>query len=141
MADQVGDNVDEINGRGADLFGSFAEATCASLVLSAASDLHIDFCALMYPIFSRFEPNRYYQGLFYMMRRLCMALFPVNFMNEKETQIEGVDADHRCTCCSVYPLAVANGHGKLHKCNVFSVIVAHPGRKLVFLETFHVDSV
>jgi len=77
-ADQVGDNVDEINGRGADLFGSFAEATCASLVLSAASDLHIDFCALMYPIFSRFEPNRYYQGLFYMMRRLCMALFPVN---------------------------------------------------------------
>ena len=87
MADQVGDNVDEINGRGADLFGSFAEATCASLVLSAASDLHIDFCALMYPIFSRFEPNRYYQGLFYMMRRLCMALFPVNFMNEKETQI------------------------------------------------------
>lgn len=33
IADNVGDNVGDIAGMGADLFGSFAEATCAALVL------------------------------------------------------------------------------------------------------------
>jgi len=33
VADNVGDNVGDIAGMGSDLFGSFAEATCASLVL------------------------------------------------------------------------------------------------------------
>ena len=32
IADNVGDNVGDIAGMGSDLFGSFAEATCASLV-------------------------------------------------------------------------------------------------------------
>jgi len=51
IADNVGDNVGDIAGMGADLFGSFAEATCAALVLAAASpDLHTEFCALMYPV-------------------------------------------------------------------------------------------
>jgi inorganic pyrophosphatase len=35
----VGDNVGDIAGMGADLFGSFAEATCAALVVSAVSSL------------------------------------------------------------------------------------------------------
>lgn len=34
IADNVGDNVGDIAGMGADLFGSFAEATCAALVIS-----------------------------------------------------------------------------------------------------------
>ena len=37
IADNVGDNVGDIAGMGSDLFGSFAEATCACLVISASS--------------------------------------------------------------------------------------------------------
>merc|ERR1719394_2279443 len=37
VADNVGDNVGDIAGMGADLFGSFAESTCAALVLAASS--------------------------------------------------------------------------------------------------------
>lgn len=39
IADNVGDNVGDIAGMGADLFGSFAEATCAALVIWTSSDL------------------------------------------------------------------------------------------------------
>lgn len=37
IADNVGDNVGDIAGMGADLFGSFAESTCAALVVSSVS--------------------------------------------------------------------------------------------------------
>lgn len=37
IADNVGDNVGDIAGMGADLFGSFAESTCAALVIAAAT--------------------------------------------------------------------------------------------------------
>jgi Na+/H+-translocating membrane pyrophosphatase len=37
IADNVGDNVGDIAGMGSDLFGSFAEATCATLVLITSS--------------------------------------------------------------------------------------------------------
>jgi len=51
IADNVGDNVGDIAGMGADLFGSFAEATCAALVLAASSpDLRDSWCGLMYPL-------------------------------------------------------------------------------------------
>merc|ERR1740117_464495 len=51
IADNVGDNVGDIAGMGADLFGSFAEATCASFVLVAASaDLKGSWCSIMYPM-------------------------------------------------------------------------------------------
>jgi len=51
IADNVGDNVGDIAGMGADLFGSFAEATCAALVLAASSpDLRDSWCGLMYPV-------------------------------------------------------------------------------------------
>lgn len=35
IADNVGDNVGDIAGMGSDLFGSFAESTCAALVIIA----------------------------------------------------------------------------------------------------------
>merc|ERR1719391_442578 len=35
IADNVGDNVGDIAGMGADLFGSFAEASCAAMVIAA----------------------------------------------------------------------------------------------------------
>ena len=37
IADNVGDNVGDIAGMGSDLFGSFAESTCACLVLIASN--------------------------------------------------------------------------------------------------------
>ena len=52
IADNVGDNVGDIAGMGADLFGSFAESTCAALVVSAVSSLgktH-DWPAMMFPL-------------------------------------------------------------------------------------------
>merc|ERR550532_821111 len=51
IADNVGDNVGDIAGMGADLFGSFAESTCAALVLAASSpDLQKSWSSLMYPV-------------------------------------------------------------------------------------------
>jgi H+-translocating diphosphatase len=56
IADNVGDNVGDVAGMSADLFGSFAESTCAALVLSSTSLIGSgDSCAyhisnLMYPI-------------------------------------------------------------------------------------------
>ena len=35
IADNVGDNVGDVAGMSADLFGSFAESTCAALVISS----------------------------------------------------------------------------------------------------------
>merc|ERR1712151_1284533 len=47
IADNVGDNVGDIAGMGADLFGSFAEASCAALVLAALTEaLRVHWCAL-----------------------------------------------------------------------------------------------
>jgi len=37
IADNVGDNVGDVAGMGADLFGSFAEASCAAMAISATS--------------------------------------------------------------------------------------------------------
>jgi inorganic pyrophosphatase len=37
IADNVGDNVGDIAGMGSDLFGSFAESTCAAIVIASSS--------------------------------------------------------------------------------------------------------
>jgi K(+)-stimulated pyrophosphate-energized sodium pump len=51
IADNVGDNVGDIAGMGADLFGSCAEATCAALVIGVASAVIADNPnAMYYPI-------------------------------------------------------------------------------------------
>jgi len=51
IANNVGDNVGDIAGMGADLFGSFAEVACAAMVLVASSDaLQNSWKALMYPV-------------------------------------------------------------------------------------------
>jgi len=51
IADNVGDNVGDIAGMGADLFGSFAESTCAALVLAASTKaLAGNVKSMMYPI-------------------------------------------------------------------------------------------
>lgn len=50
IADNVGDNVGDIAGMGADLFGSFAEATCACLVISGSSHELITQAGYYYPL-------------------------------------------------------------------------------------------
>jgi len=50
IADNVGDNVGDIAGMGSDLFGSFAEATCACLVISSTSNELVSNHALYYPL-------------------------------------------------------------------------------------------
>jgi inorganic pyrophosphatase len=52
IADNVGDNVGDIAGMGADLFGSFAESTCAALVVSSVSALGAQhsWVSMCYPL-------------------------------------------------------------------------------------------
>jgi len=50
IADNVGDNVGDVAGMGADLFGSFAEASCAALVVGAPSLYLNGWGALMFPL-------------------------------------------------------------------------------------------
>ena len=50
IADNVGDNVGDIAGMGSDLFGSFAEASCACLVVSATSPEMVQDSAFYYPL-------------------------------------------------------------------------------------------
>lgn len=52
IADCIGDNVGDIAGMGSDLFGSFAESTCAALVIASqsASCLSSSWTPLMYPL-------------------------------------------------------------------------------------------
>lgn len=52
IADNVGDNVGDIAGMGSDLFGSFAESSCAALVVASISSFGTthDFTAMCYPL-------------------------------------------------------------------------------------------
>jgi len=52
IADNVGDNVGDVAGMGSDLFGSFAEASCAALVISASSPelVSVGVGAFMFPL-------------------------------------------------------------------------------------------
>lgn len=51
IADNVGDNVGDIAGMGSDLFGSFAESTCAALVVCSTSpSFYLHSSAIYYPI-------------------------------------------------------------------------------------------
>lgn len=51
IADNVGDNVGDIAGMGADLFGSFAESTCAVMVIASVSpELRTSWPAMCFPM-------------------------------------------------------------------------------------------
>lgn len=50
IADNVGDNVGDVAGMGSDLFGSFAESTCAALVVSGTSSALIEQANYYYPL-------------------------------------------------------------------------------------------
>ncbi|KAG9141081.1 hypothetical protein Leryth_001582, partial [Lithospermum erythrorhizon] len=52
IADNVGDNVGDIAGMGSDLFGSYAESSCAALIVASISSFGInhEFSAMCYPL-------------------------------------------------------------------------------------------
>jgi len=50
IADNVGDNVGDVAGMGSDLFGSFAESTCAALVLGTSIGTTAGWDAMVFPI-------------------------------------------------------------------------------------------
>merc|ERR1719472_41833 len=50
IADNVGDNVGDVAGMGSDLFGSFAEATCAALVIGRSVGVEGGWDAMMFPV-------------------------------------------------------------------------------------------
>ena len=52
IADNVGDNVGDIAGMGSDLFGSYAESSCAALFVASISSFGAshDFTAMAYPL-------------------------------------------------------------------------------------------
>ncbi|CAI9293403.1 unnamed protein product [Lactuca saligna] len=52
IADNVGDNVGDIAGMGSDLFGSYAESSCAALVVASISSFgnNHEFTSMMYPL-------------------------------------------------------------------------------------------
>lgn len=52
IADNVGDNVGDIAGMGSDLFGSYAESSCAALFVASISSFGVshDYAAMSYPL-------------------------------------------------------------------------------------------
>lgn len=87
IADNVGDNVGDIAGMGADLFGSFAESTCAALVLAASSeDLRSSWCSQMYPLL--ISSSGIVVGLITLIvRNVC---YKVRSMPDVEKALKGV---------------------------------------------------
>ena len=50
IADNVGDNVGDVAGMGSDLFGSFAESTCAALVIGTSIGVSGGWDAMVFPV-------------------------------------------------------------------------------------------
>merc|ERR1712176_1679158 len=87
IADNVGDNVGDIAGMGADLFGSFAEASCAALVLAASTPhLAARWSAMMYPVL--ISSVGIVVGILTLM--VCGIFFPVKEMPDVEKALKGI---------------------------------------------------
>jgi len=87
IADNVGDNVGDIAGMGADLFGSFAESSCAALVLAASTDaLKDSWCAMMYPVL--ISSTGIIVGILTLI--ICGLFYSVREMPDVEKALKGV---------------------------------------------------
>merc|ERR1719329_56713 len=87
IADNVGDNVGDIAGMGADLFGSFAEATCAALVLaSSAPALASSWTSVMYPVL--ISSCGIVVGILTLI--VCGCFYPVKELPDVEKALKGV---------------------------------------------------
>jgi inorganic pyrophosphatase len=87
IADNVGDNVGDIAGMGADLFGSFAESTCAALVLaSSCPALAASWTSLMYPVL--ISSIGIVVGVLTLL--VCGVFYPVKELPDVEKALKGV---------------------------------------------------
>jgi len=87
IADNVGDNVGDIAGMGADLFGSFAEATCAALVLASSSPaLAASWTSVMYPVL--ISSVGIVVGIITLI--VCGIFYPVKELPDVEKALKGV---------------------------------------------------
>merc|ERR1719162_1802554 len=92
IADNVGDNVGDVAGMGADLFGSFAEATCAALVVGASSasfgekGIAGNYSAMMFPVLISST------GILVGIVTLCLVnfVYPVRDLPDIEKALKGV---------------------------------------------------
>ncbi|CAD7966398.1 unnamed protein product [Amoebophrya sp. A25] len=92
IADNVGDNVGDVAGMGADLFGSFAEATCAALVVGASSasfgatGIANNWNAMMFPVLLSST------GILVGVATLCLVnqVYPVRDLPDIEKALKGV---------------------------------------------------
>jgi len=84
IADNVGDNVGDVAGMGSDLFGSFAESTCAALVIGASIGESGGWDAMCFPIIVSAV------GIFVCMLASFIAtdLYPVKTESQVETALK-----------------------------------------------------
>jgi len=84
VADNVGDNVGDVAGMGSDLFGSFAEATCACLVIGSQNPdiLSAGWGAVCYPLLVSLAGM-----VCCFVTYFCIYLFPVNSEERVEHQL------------------------------------------------------
>jgi len=80
IADNVGDNVGDVAGMGADLFGSFAESTCAALVIGSSIGLTGGWDAMCFPVIV--------SSIGVVVCLLCSFLATNIFPVKKETDVE-----------------------------------------------------
>jgi len=86
IADNVGDNVGDIAGMGADLFGSFAESTCAALVVASSSSIASDWNAMMFPLV--LSAGGIISGIITLL--FCNMFYPVKEIADVEKALKGV---------------------------------------------------
>jgi len=88
IADNVGDNVGDIAGMGADLFGSFAESTCAALVIGSAAESTIkdDWAATMFPLL--ISSTGIVCGVLTLM--ICDFIYKVDKTDKVEGALKGI---------------------------------------------------
>jgi len=88
IADNVGDNVGDIAGMGADLFGSFAESTCAALVIGSASGSSIadNWAATMFPLL--ISSTGIVCGI--LTLAICGVLYKVDHTDKVEGALKGI---------------------------------------------------
>jgi H+-translocating diphosphatase len=84
IADNVGDNVGDVAGMGSDLFGSFAESTCAALVIGSSIGMSVPgqagWDAMVFPVVVSAV------GIFVCL--ICSFLATHIFTVKKESQVE-----------------------------------------------------
>ena len=83
IADNVGDNVGDVAGMSADLFGSFAESTCAALVISADTLVGTGSC------------NFYISNLFYPLLLIAFGIVVCILVSLLATDIMSVSTNDK----------------------------------------------